>query len=80
VAISSLQDNLRYKALMHAIAANLWNDCRNLTGRGKNARLDRATFRSPKNNESSCCQHEGDGGPVLSSYWQGIADPTPMTT
>jgi hypothetical protein len=48
VAISAMRGNLGYKALMHAIDANLREDCRNLTGRGKNARLDRVLFGIPQ--------------------------------
>jgi len=48
MAVSSLQDNPDYKALIQTIDANPGDDCRKLTGRGKNARLDRALFRSPQ--------------------------------
>jgi hypothetical protein len=48
MAVSSLQGNPDYKALIHTVDADPSDDCRKLTGHGKNVRLNRALFRSPQ--------------------------------
>jgi hypothetical protein len=62
VAISSLPGNFAYKDLICAIEPDFKDDCRNLTGPGRNARLDRFMFPDPKQRGLlTVVQNEGNG-------------------